>query len=498
MQPHVRIKKYSGRIFLFALFLVVLFKCNYGSKNKNDISKEENLAFSNIDKKKPRLLILTDIGGDPDDQQSLVRLLVYSNGFDIEGIVVEGWKKYSGYDQMGLAQSVLSGYGRVRDNLLQHKRCYPTEEYLQGVLKRGAVDVEKPDGNVKDYVGEGKDTEGSRHIVSVLEKDDPRILNISVWGGTADLAQALWWLRENRSAEELNNIISGVRIHAIGHQDITGPWILENFPGLFYILSLSPDGKKLESVYRGMYLDGDEQLTSSDWVNENIRKDNNYLGQLYPVKTHTQKNPHGALKEGDTPAWFYFYKNGLNDPSRPEFGGWGGRFKALSGYFNDTEDKIGDVSSARATVWRWRPHFQNDFQARMDWCIKSYEEANHNPVAVINEDNSKAVLEISASPGDTVPLNANGSKDPDGDILSYNWYVYEGAGTYKKPVLIAKANEQEATLTIPEDASTGETVHVILEVTDDGDPVLYSYRRIIITVNELLAFAKKQNKNLCP
>ena len=36
---------------------------------------------------RPRLMVLTDIGGDPDDQQSLVRLMVYSNEFQIEGIL---------------------------------------------------------------------------------------------------------------------------------------------------------------------------------------------------------------------------------------------------------------------------------------------------------------------------------------------------------------------------------------------------------------------------
>jgi hypothetical protein len=62
---------------------------------------------------------------------------------------------------------------------------------------------------------------------------NPRDINIAVWGGTADLAQALWWLRSNRSTAELSSIISKVRVHAIGHQDVTGPWILENFPDLF-------------------------------------------------------------------------------------------------------------------------------------------------------------------------------------------------------------------------------------------------------------------------
>ena len=41
----------------------------------------------------PRLLVLTDIGDDPDDEQSLVRLLVYANKFDIEGFVTELWWK---------------------------------------------------------------------------------------------------------------------------------------------------------------------------------------------------------------------------------------------------------------------------------------------------------------------------------------------------------------------------------------------------------------------
>src|SRR6478736_2970736 len=36
---------------------------------------------------KQRLLVLSDIEADPDDAQSLVRLLLYSNELDIEGLV---------------------------------------------------------------------------------------------------------------------------------------------------------------------------------------------------------------------------------------------------------------------------------------------------------------------------------------------------------------------------------------------------------------------------
>jgi hypothetical protein len=232
-----------------------------------------------------------------------------------------------------------------------------------------------------------------------------------------------------------------------------------------------------------MYLDGDEQLTSLNWINENVIKNHGSLGELYPHKTHTQKNPNGALKEGDTPSWFYFYKNGLNDPENPEHGGWGGRFTRMSGYYNDTEDRIGNESSARATVWRWRQHFQNDFQARMDWCVKSFEECNHNPDVVLNGNKSKEIIKISALAGSELSLDARGSTDPDGDSLSFKWYIYEDPGTIEESVKFTKSNEQDAVITIPENAVDGENVHVVLEVTDDGDPVLYSYRRAIITVD---------------
>lgn len=37
-------------------------------------------ATSGADER-PRLAVLTDIGGDPDDQQSVIRLMVYANEF---------------------------------------------------------------------------------------------------------------------------------------------------------------------------------------------------------------------------------------------------------------------------------------------------------------------------------------------------------------------------------------------------------------------------------
>src|SRR5690349_1059874 len=49
----------------------------------------QSLAPDYVDKfdGKPRVFVLTDIGNEPDDQMSLVRLLVYSNEFELEGLV---------------------------------------------------------------------------------------------------------------------------------------------------------------------------------------------------------------------------------------------------------------------------------------------------------------------------------------------------------------------------------------------------------------------------
>jgi uncharacterized membrane protein len=57
---------------------------------------------------KPRLIVLTDIGGDPDDQQSMVRLMVYANEFDIEGLIASA----SGTPGMILALCLFHGFRR--------------------------------------------------------------------------------------------------------------------------------------------------------------------------------------------------------------------------------------------------------------------------------------------------------------------------------------------------------------------------------------------------
>src|SRR5207237_8478539 len=162
---------------------------------------------------------------------------------------------------------------------------------------------------------------------------------------------------------------------------------------LVYSLRMAPEMRdKREGPYRGMYLGGDESLTSREWVDAHVRKGRGPLGALYPAKTWTAPNPHGCLKEGDTPSWLYFLPTGLSDPAHPEWGCWGGRFRpAGGGLYRDAADTVGKETHARVTVWRWRPAFQADFQARMDWCVRPNQKANHPPIAGLRGAASREV-----------------------------------------------------------------------------------------------------------
>ena len=433
---------------------------------------------------RPRLIVTTDIGGDPDDTQSLVRLLVHSSEFEIEGLIASAsgtsGELREAVVRCDLVRELVEAYGQVQANLLLHDPGFPSASHLLECVKGG-----NPIRGVES-IGPGQDTEGSRWIVAAVDRADPDPVKVAIWGGSTELAQALWRVRQDRTPEEVVRFLERLRVHAIGDQDDTGPWIRANFPGLFYLLDHARDGQTWNSCFRGMFLGGDETLTSREWLDTHVRTGHGPLGALYPPQTATGPNPHGALKEGDTPSWFYFLANGLQVPSEPTFGGWGGRFEPSGRFFQDAWDTVGGDTSHHATVYRWRPAFQNEFQARMDWCVRPYAEANHRPRAVLNGDDTGEALRVEAAAGSTVSLSAAGSTDPDGDALAHRWWHYREAGTYPGDVGLAGSDTAEAAVSLPADAA-GRTIPLVLEVTDSGDPSLTSYRRAIITVRPVPA-----------
>jgi hypothetical protein len=431
---------------------------------------------------RPRLLVLTDIGGDPDDQQSMIRLLVHANEFEIEGLIASAsgtpGELKERLTQPQLIRELIDAYEKVLPNLSRHASGFPTADALRATVKNG-----NPNRG-RAAIGEGHDTEGSRWIISCADEADARPLNITIWGGQTDLAQALWRVRKDRGEAGLKQLQSRLRVFDIDDQDRIHDWLFAEFPDVFYVLSKAPKGAdKRLGAYRGMYLGGDESLTSLAWLDRHVRKGHGPLGALYPPRTWTAPNPNSALKEGDTPSWFFFVASGLGDPAHPEWGGFGGRYLTESrGLFRDAKDTVGEVTDARATVWRWRPALQNEFAARMDWCVADdFKEANHPPAAVLNGDTTRGILKLTAKPGATVTLSSAGSTDPDKHALTSRWFIYREPSLKVDGATLSAESGTTTRVNIPT-AAVGAELHVVLALTDAGEPALTRYRRAIIQV----------------
>ena len=470
------------------LFFLLLFLLNFSV-----LTAQQTLQ-------KNRVIILTDIEADPDDAQSLVRLLVYSNEIDIKGIVASTscWLKNSVHPESIIR--ILHAYAKVQPNLKEHHPDFPEASNLLAVVKTG-LPVYGMLG-----VGEGKDSEGSDWIIKNLEEDDERPLWISVWGGSTTLAQALFTIKATKTIKEQKRLISKLRVYAISDQDDSSIWIRDNFRDLFYIVTPGDDYDRatwngINSVVSGI----DNTEISNSWLAENIQQAHGSLGAAYPDVAYGM--------EGDTPAFLSLIPNGLNSSEHPNWGGWGGRYEFYKPYFSGrkqgksgvpfevetrkiwtnaedsytpfvtneygrtiTSDTL-NFTSDKVSLWRWRDDFQNDFAARMDWCTLPYEEANHAPIIVLNHPEN-----ITIESGKSITFDAANSTDPDGDNLSYLWFNYPEAGTYEEPLSINGAkNLHFAKINTPR-LREEVTAHYILKVTDKGEPALSSYKRIIVTI----------------
>lgn len=455
----------------------------------------------------PRLFVLTDIGNEPDDQMSLVRLLLYSNEIDIEGIgaVTSTWQK----DKVrpDIAKEVIAAYGQVRANLALHEGGWPDERLLAELVSSGVPAYGLKGIETADF------SPAARDLLAAADRKDGRPLWISLWGGANTLAQALAHARATRSPEDLAALISRLRVYSISDQDDAGPWIRSQFRDLFYIVTPSnPDGADYaRATWTGIsgdrfYRNGqgaDFRTVTNEWLDENIRSKGT-LGAHYPR--------YMFIMEGDTPSFLGLIPNGLQSKDTPNWGSWGGRYLLRQPYGEarpiwtqggdsfarvTSADSIGGTTSDQATIWRWREAFQNDFAARMSWTVEPFAKANHPPVVKVGESEGSEPLVIEARVGQQVSLDASGSRDPDGQRLSFKWFWYPEAGFSggmfgMAPVRITGSNSAKATLTPTATCSpnwlgmgkcpeAGEA-HVILAVTDTGKPALTRYRRIIIKV----------------
>jgi hypothetical protein len=200
--------------------------------------------------------------------------------------------------------------------------------------------------------GDGKDSEASDAIISVVDRPDPRPVWVCVWGGSRELAQAIWKVRATRSPAELEGFLSKLRLYLVVKQDSTTPWLLDSFPSLLVILS--------EKNYLGMFwnMDGsDPKLADLAWINSHIRQGHGPLGAVYPLSGWDPKYP--GQQEEDTPSFLHLVSavRGLNDPEKPHQEGWGGKFIRPEASRNHWFDDPGGTK----TVSRGRAEVQADF-----------------------------------------------------------------------------------------------------------------------------------------
>ena len=253
---------------------------------------------------RPRVLVSTDIGGtDPDDNQSMAHLLMYSHLFDLEGLVSspsygpgskgEILRMIDLWEQDLPALKAATGYD------------YPSVKYLRSITKEGHRGLAPFDGFEQS-------TEGSEWIVQCARKQDSRPLYVLVWGGLEDVGQAL---------HDAPDIADRIRIYWIG-----GPnkkWSADCYA---YIVSHFPDLWMIENndAYRGfIHASWREEQYGEDFWEKHMRG-HGVLGDDF------QNYYKGIVKMGDTPSLLYMMNPDEMDPADPEAEHWGGRFERMS------------------------------------------------------------------------------------------------------------------------------------------------------------------------
>ena len=505
----------------------------------NQSANDSTNETSSETREKYRTVITTD--GEVDDMNSMIRYFYYANEMDLEGIVItSSTYHYAGDEEKGIEPfrwtgtdwiyEMIDAYEEIQPNLAKHAEGYPTADSIRQITKIGNI----------SNVGEMEEvTEGSEFLMDLFLDDDERTLYVQTWGGTNTTARALKSIEEKyKDTEDWEEIQEKINqklvLYIILDQDDSySNYIAKSWPDLKVINDQS-------NFWYFAYLwqanpDEVNETLQADWQKANILDNNGPLMDLYAsmgdgniiegelpeeqrgsedyLKNNPQYQQYDFISEGDSPSYFFLLQNGLNNVDYPEYGGWGGRF----GRTNDSllQNTVLDYNpytkqfESQYTLTRWLTDINNDFAARADWGVaENYEDANHNPTATVKEG-----TELTAKAGDKVTLTAQAS-DPDKDELTYKWWRYFEADTYQEykgttkaveaineeyglslgwtrkldenevvdAVELSGADTEKMSFTIPDDAKSGDTFHIILEVQDDGAIPLKAYQRVIITV----------------
>lgn len=440
---------------------------------------------------KPRLVVCTDIAPadvEPDDMESMVRLMSYADLFEIEALITSvGWncdpypKEWAEY-----LQRVIEAYRKDVPKLMKHsgqttflpnseeEKCqfigyWPSADYIKS---RAVMGSER--GGIK-VIGEGNDSPGSELLIRLADEDDPRPIYVAAWGGANTLAQAIWRVKQTRSPEELKRFVRKFRLYTITDQDMQYNMRMDRaYSSHMWLRQEFKDD--LQFIWDEGTWQEQCELGKRNWQ---LHKDNiqgkGALGKEYP--------DYKWGVEGDTPSFLYVMPNGLNDPEDPHQAGWAGYHErglcadSLTTAWTSWQEPVISISVGYKT--RFYPDEINDFMARMQWADEG--QGNHNPQVVINGSERLQPIHIQAKAGETIRLDASSSIDPDGDKLTFLWWQQPEIGKTKATINLS--NQSIVTIQIPSDV-TSDIIHIICEVHDDGPFHLVSYRRIIIEISK--------------
>ncbi|KAL2819271.1 DUF1593-domain-containing protein [Aspergillus cavernicola] len=419
---------------------------------------------------KPRIFILTDVLNEPDDSQSLVRYLLYSNEFDTRGIcaVTSTWLRSSTHPEE--LRRIITAYANVVNNLNNH--VHPAFKYQCADELLSLVTSGPPVYGKKAFKEPLSD--GAQRLLDAL-RESPEPLYIPVWGGVNTLAQALKDLDETASPEEATTQRAKLRVYSISDQDDTGVWIRAKFPDVFFIVSAHGWNEYSQGSWLGMNIGGgdgaDHTKVLNPWLEKHIRV-GDFGAEAYP--------PVKFGMEGDTPSFLWLVQNGLGHRDHIEWGGWGGRYARPqaeadweegidANHFHNVAD-CGVVgidgklhNDHRSTIWRWRDAMQDDFAARMQWTLtKRFDEVGHPPVVAVNGHGGVEPLILKVKPHEKHILDASGTSNPDSpnsdSDLDYVWMLYSDINCFhffgRGPTVEISAEEED----LPSDPRLGDDV----------------------------------------